>query len=188
MWYIVRDGYCVKNYKFIYNDESRIVRYASPLYIDRIRSNLSIKELYISSNDLYVKYRMLFEQKGAKRWIKNICVYSVGSFQIRMMFDINRGACSIRLFYTGKNAEELGEIPRGVGLSLEAFGFDGGFGNKNSVELIIPFVMLDYLMNLASRHDFDGMMDSLDNLIGVDLYKFVPNIDVPIVKVDEWFV
>ena len=43
----------------------------------------------------------------------------------------------------------------------------------DNVFIFIPKLMVSYLLDLYSRHDFDSIMQSFDNLIGWDFGKFV---------------
>lgn len=190
MYYVIRDVECKKKFKFLYNDEDKSVKYVSPAYIKSLgKSSVKVNEDidYDASSD---KYKVLFEQvPNQGLWVKNICLYSVGDFHIRMRFGCFNGSGEVDLFYIGSGKNKTKKrVASEIDKCMQAFGFDGGFGGDNYLEIVIPIPMLDYLMHLVSQHDFDGIMDAFSDYMGVELYKFVPNISSDEVKFDEWLV
>ena len=71
-----------------------------------------------------------------------------------------------------------------LGSGLDKYGFT--VGNIIPLYMLIPDKMADYILNLKSYGDFNGIMESFDNLLGARLNLFVANVPDAKVELDEW--
>lgn len=119
----------------------------------------------------------------------DICSYIFSDNIMAMLsLDVNcvDGVCSlvIRLY-----DNSFGSTPFYVEI-FHIYGFYGIYdfvsGMTNEIRLLIPPEMVDYILNLESERDFDGIMQAFDNLIGVAICKLAKEINTADFKFMRW--
>lgn len=177
MYYFIEKGSCKRGYHFLYNDEDKSVIYASPSYIRSVEiSNIVVQDDKSSFN----KYKLMFE-KVYDDFMYHVCQYSVDNIFIVMYLCITGENSSIMLTF---HDSDLSTIGVSCNNKFKNLGFNCSLYYSKS--LLIPFRMIDYILNLKSNGDFNGIMQAFDGIIGVDLYKFVSEINSSVVKFRSW--
>lgn len=174
MYYFMSRGNCKRGYRFLYNDTDKSVRYI----LSSDTNNINIADKPIRDNKSHLnKYRLFF---GRVKEINQgyayfVCKYKIGNLPVVLTLVLVERKARLTLFFLGdfefvKETEEFGFI---------------NFGYK-AMYLYIPFRMVDYILDLKSRHDFNGLMYAFSGLIGENLHNIVREVNSSEVKFDSW--
>lgn len=153
-----------KGYAFLYDDKSRHV-YFRPC---TTYSSKIVRVPMTRYNDI-VKLKLLgfqFEEFN-NTFVSYVCRYIVGDalyVAISLSVQYYSRECHLSLITLINGHESLS-------VKDNIYGFSSPFTDR--VDLIIPSEMLDYILHLKSEHDFDGIMEAFDGLLGVGLYKII---------------
>lgn len=181
-------------YRFVYNTEDRSVRYMKWSDIDfEVRGSKSIAGYGITS-----KLKLLgFELDDfSDDLFYAVCSYYIGDVLISLLLVVKDGYDGNNCYILLKFFEMLSENLLSAYFinSKELYNFDGiyGFdsGMTNKLRLHIPAEMVDYILNLKSRHDFDGLMQAFSGLIGTKISEIIEvdkKIDVTRLRFNVWF-
>lgn len=153
-----------KSYAFLYDDEGRRVYF-------RPCSSFSsdIKRVPMTRYSDIAKLKLLgfrFEEFN-NTFVSYVCRYIVDEVlyvAISLSVQYYSRECRLSLITLIDDHESLSAKDN-------IYGFSSLFTDR--VDLVIPSEMLDYILHLKSEHDFDGIMQAFDGLLGVNLYKII---------------
>lgn len=168
---------CKSGYCFLYNDEDKSVKYASPDYI----KGLAVSDVIMQdSRSNFNKYRLMFE-KSYDEYLYDVCTYLVDNVFVHLRLIVTDVDACIALSFHDRDSFTI-ELRCFV--DFEDLGFDCGLSYSKS--LSIPFRMVDYILSLKSKGDFDGIMNAFSGCIGVDLHKYILQIRSSVVRFESW--
>lgn len=160
MYYIIDGDIATEGYCFLFNDMDKSVR-LTPSSVDILGTRGTIEDIKCN----YSKYRLLFNTASEYMLKYTVYEYRVGDADITLSIVMQKNVAIITLYfvkgYTFTRA-------------LKICGFVN-FSYK-TMSMHIPFRMVDYILDLKSRRNFDGIMDAFDGLISEKLSGLVPEI------------
>lgn len=172
-------------YRFVYDDSDNSVELVDIRYLDRELLNiqqLSYEKLH--DNDKYLSHARLkvlgFEEFsiGLKDlgFIKRLCRYQCDSLNLILevvacdykdsfnSYSV-KAMCKTGNLRIKKNGSSVLGTPKFVEKYNRIFS-----KSDTSISINIPYIMMQYLMNLYSSHDFEGLMRSVDGFLGKNFH------------------
>lgn len=179
-WYIGQEQ---NGYVFVYDDTDRSVEFVSVRRIEELGVAIEgVKPFceYLSTAKLKLYGFKCFDSGGGLDY--KICKYSLGYVNVILSLRISSlfNNCYVKLsFYNSKSGYtySISESP--------LFGF--AYSTSHECAQRVPAEMIDYIMSLKSKHDFNGIMNAYSGLIGSDIQRVIRNITVREVQLIKWY-
>lgn len=167
------------NYCFVFNDNDKSVKYISQDCIKNVHMD-TLKDNNVNIGKYKLFFKLVMSVKPTPYFYYNVCKYSVGDFSVILRLEVSEEDAYIVLLFA-RNDVPYAVTYRGA----EVYGLKTSWNRQ--IYLKIPYKMVDYVLDLKSSHDFDGIMEAFGNLFGKDLHNFVVEIEVTKLEVETWF-
>lgn len=121
----------------------------------------------------FIGFKVASDYIGQRILVKELCTYYVGSkvFLLRLIVDCF-GNCVIDSYFLN----DYGDFPSLKLTMHPSVHIDGYKTTENGVNLWIPELMFDFILNLYSIHDFVNIMGCFSGYLDSRMHDFYQNV------------
>lgn len=168
------------DYTFVYDDSDRSVCYVSKIKLKELGVEFGETLAFYDLSIPFVKLQSLgWNALGINKLqiAFELCRYRVDSVSIEISLCLNKitGQFSV-VFYFTRSVVWFKPSLREEIWSYISREDTPVYGSTAVIPILCPTVMVLWIMDLKSRGNFDGLMQSFDNLFGSNIRSIVSNI------------